>query len=342
MVKIYYDKDADVSVLKGKAVAVIGYGSQGQAQANNMRDSGVNVILGLRPGGRSFSVAKKDGFNVMSIREAAKIGDVIHILIPDTEQAKVYREEITPNLKAGKTLGFAHGFNIHFKQISSPSNVDIIMVAPKAPGPSLREFYLKKAGVPALIAVQQDYSGRAKQTALAMAKAIGCTRAGVIETTFKDETESDLIGEQIVLVGGLMELIRNGFEVLVDLGYPPELAYFEACNEAKLIIDQIFKGGMMGMLNAVSDTAKYGGITVGPKVIDEHVRRNMVEAAKRVQSGAFAKEWIEEDAKGRPFMKEALRKWENHRLEKVGKAIRAMHTQPSGEGKDERHREDTG
>jgi len=332
MVKIYYDKDADLSYLKNKTVAVIGYGSQGHAQANNMRDSGVNVILGLRHDGKSFSKAKKDGFEVVSIKEAAEKGDIIQILIPDTSQAKVYKEQILPHMKPSKTLGFSHGFNIHFRQITPPENVDVIMIAPKAPGPSLREFYLKKAGVPALVAVHQDYSGKALNTALSMAKAIGCTKAGVIETTFKDETESDLIGEQVVLVGGLMELIRNGFEVLVDLGYPPELAYFEACNETKLIIDQIFKGGVMGMLNAVSDTAKYGGIKVGPNIIDEHVKQNMIEAAKRVQSGEFAREWIKENEKGRPVMNKLMAKWREHQLEKVGKMIRAMYT-PSDEEK---------
>lgn len=332
MVKIYYDKDADLSYLKNKTVAVIGYGSQGYAQANNMRDSGVNVILGLRHGGKSFSKAKKDGFEVMSVEEAAEKGDIIQILIPDTSQAKVYKEQILPHMKPSKTLGFSHGFNIHFRQITPPENVDVIMIAPKAPGPSLREFYLKKAGVPALVAVHQDYSGKALNTALSMAKAIGCTKAGVIETTFKDETESDLIGEQVVLVGGLIELIRNGFEVLVDLGYPPELAYFEACNETKLIIDQIFKGGVMGMLNAVSDTAKYGGIKVGPNIIDEHVKQNMIKAAKRVQSGEFAREWIKENEKGRPVMNKLMEKWRQHQLEKVGKMIRAMYT-PSDEEK---------
>ncbi len=326
MVKIYYDKDADLSYLKNKTVTVIGYGSQGHAQANNMRDSGVNVILGLRHGGKSFSKAKKDSFEVVSVEEAAEKGDIIQILIPDTSQAKVYKEQISPHMKTGKTLCFSHGFNIHFRQITPPENVDVIMIAPKAPGPSLREFYLKKAGVPALVAVHQDYSGKALNTALSMAKAIGCTKAGVIETTFKDETESDLIGEQVVLVGGLIELIRNGFEVLVDLGYPPELAYFEACNETKLIIDQIFKGGVMGMLNAVSDTAKYGGIKVGPNIIDEHVKQNMIEAAKRVQSGEFAREWIKENEKGRPVMNKLMEKWRQHQLEKVGKMIRAMYT----------------
>jgi len=328
MVKIYHDKDVDPKYLKEKTIAVVGYGSQGYAQSNNMRDSGVNVVLGLRKGGESYKKARKDGFEVMSIEEAAKKGDIIQMLIPDTSQAKVYREQVAPYLKEEKTLGFSHGFNIHFKQIIPPSNVDVIMVAPKAPGPSLREYYLKKAGVPALVAVHQNSSGDALNTALAMALAIGCTKAGVIETTFRDETESDLIGEQIVLVGGIIELIRNGFEVLVELGYPPELAYFEACNEAKLIIDQIFKGGVLGMLQAVSDTAKYGGITVGPKVIDEHVRRNMLEVAKRVQNGSFAEEWINENEAGRPLMNKLMDEWRDRQLEKIGKVIRAMYTRP--------------
>ncbi len=324
MVKIYYDRDVDLSVLEGKTIAIIGYGSQGRAQANNMRDSGLRVVMGLRPEGRSWKTAKEDGFEVLPIAEATKKGDVVHILIPDTEQPSVYEEQIAPNLTPRKTLGFSHGFNIHFKTIIPPSNVDVVMVAPKAPGLSLREMYVNKFGVPALIAVQQDHTRRAKETVLAMAKALGCTKAGVIETTFKDETESDLIGEQTVLVGGLMELIRNGFEVLVDLGYPPELAYFEACNEAKLIIDQIYRSGVVGMLKAVSDTAKYGGLSVGPKVIDSHVRRNMERAAERVRSGEFAKEWLMEDAKGRSTMNYMLKKWEDHPLEVVGEKIRRM------------------
>jgi ketol-acid reductoisomerase len=324
MIKIYYDKDVDSSVLAGKTVAVIGYGSQGRAQANNMRDSGVTVVLGLRPQGPSWKLAEKDGFKPLSIVEATKRADVIHMLIPDTAQPSVYHDQIAPNLSSGKTLGFAHGFNIHFKTIIPPPNVDVVMVAPKAPGLSLREMYLNNFGVPALIAVQQNHTGGAKQTVLAMAKALGCTKAGVIETIFKDETESDLIGEQIVLVGGLMELIRNGFEVLVDLGYAPELAYFEACNEAKLIIDQIYRNGVVGMLKAVSDTAKYGGLSVGSKIIDSHVRRNMEKAAERVRNGDFAKEWLAEDAKGRPNMNAKLTEWANHPLEVVGEKIRKM------------------
>lgn len=324
MIKIYYDKDVDSSALAGKTVAVIGYGNQGHAQANNMRDSGLTVILGLRPKGPSWKQAEIDGFKPLTITEATKKADVIHMLIPDTAQPSVYHEQIAPNLSPGKTLGFAHGFNIHFKTIIPPTNIDVVMVAPKAPGLSVREMYVNNFGVPGLIAVQQNHTGRAKQTALAMAKALGCTKAGVIETVFKDETESDLIGEQIVLVGGLMELIKNGFEVLVDFGYAPELAYFEACNEAKLIIDQIYRNGIIGMLKAVSDTAKWGGMSVGKKIIDSHVRQNMEKAAESVRNGDFAKEWLAEDAKGRPNMNAMLKEWANHPLEIVGEKMRKM------------------
>jgi ketol-acid reductoisomerase len=324
MVNVFYDKDANQSVLKDKTVAIIGYGSQGNAQANNMRDSGIKVIVGLRSTGKSWSIAKNDGFEVFPIRQAADKGDIIHILIPDTAQPTVYKEDIEPVLKEGKTLAFSHGFNIRFNQIIPPKNVNVVMVAPKAPGPSLREMYLNGFGTPALIAIYQDFTGKAMETTLAMAKAIGCTKAGVIETTFKDETESDLIGEQTVLVGGIIELIRNGFEVLVESGYPPELAYFEACNEAKLIIDQIYRGGVIGMLKAVSDTAKYGGMTIGPKVIDEHVKENMRKVVENVQNGDFSKEWIEENYKGRPTFNALMKQWENHPLEKIGKFLRKM------------------
>ncbi|MCD6470867.1 ketol-acid reductoisomerase [Candidatus Bathyarchaeota archaeon] len=324
MVKVYFDKDADLDALKSKVIAVIGYGSQGCAQAQNMRDSGLKVILGLRPEGKSWKRAKQDGFDVYPISEAAERGDVIFMLVPDMVQPAVYKKHIEPNLSEGKILDFAHGFNIHFKQIVPPKNVDVIMVAPKSPGPRLRETYLSGFGVPALIAVYQDYSGKAKETALAIAKALGCTRAGVLETTFKDETESDLIGEQTVLVGGLIELIKKGFEVLVECGYPPELAYFEACNEAKLIMDLIYEKGVIGMLRAVSDTAKYGGLTVGPKIIDEHVKENMRKAAREVQSGKFAQEWIAEHASGEKTLKALMKEIEEHQLEKVGAFIRKM------------------
>ncbi len=322
MVKVYYDVDVNLKTLKDKTIAVIGYGSQGQAQAQNMRDSGLNVILGLRPEGSSWNRAGNDGFKVYPVSEAAQKGDIVHLLIPDPAQPIVFRNHIAPYVKNGKTLGFAHGFNIHFKQIVPPSNVDVVMLAPKGPGHMVRTTYLNGFGVPALIAVHQDPSGQAKETALAMAKAVGCTRAGVLETTFREETESDLIGEQTVLVGGLMELIKQGFEVLVEAGYQPELAYFEACNEAKLIMDLIYQRGLTGMLRGVSDTAKYGGLTVGPKVIDNHVKENMRKAVEFVQNGRFAKEWIKEGQEGFKTLNALMKEVEEHQIEKVGRFIR--------------------
>jgi len=322
MVKVYFDKDASLEPLKGKTIAVIGYGSQGHAQAQNMRDSGIDVVIGLRPEGGSWKRAEKDGFQVYTVSEAAEKADVIFMLIPDMTQPTVYSESVEPRLTKGKILDFAHGFNIRFKQIVPPGDVDVIMVAPKSPGIRLRETYLSGFGVPALVAVYQDSSGTAKESALAVAKALGCTRAGVLETTFKDETESDLIGEQTVLIGGLIELIKKGFEVLVENGYPPELAYFEACNEAKLIMDLIYQKGIDGMLRAVSDTAKYGGLTVGPKIIDNRVKENMRKAVKGVQSGRFAKEWIAEHESGEKKLKALMEEIEAHPLERVGKVIR--------------------
>ena len=322
MVKVYYDADVSLDPLKNKTIAVIGYGSQGHAQAQTMRDSGLNVILGLRPEGKSWNRAKKDGFEVYPVSEATEKGDIIHMLIPDLEQSAVYRDHVEPHMTPGKALGFAHGFNIHFKQIVPPSHVDVVMVAPKSPGFKVRDMYLNGFGVPALIAVYQDYSGQAKEVSLAMAKSLGCTKAGVLETTFKEETESDLVGEQTVLIGGLIELIKKGFEVLVEAGYQPELAYFEACNEAKLIMDLIYQGGFTGMLKAVSKTANYGGLVVGPKVIDEHVKENMRKAVRDVQSGEFAKEWIREREMGERKLKALMKKLEGHQIEKVGRFIR--------------------
>jgi len=322
MTKVYYDADASLEPLKNKTVALIGYGSQGQAQTQNMRDSGINVILGLRPNGSSWKTAKDEGFDVCTIAEAAQKADIVQMLIPDLEQPAVFKNQVAPYITKGKVLGFSHGFNIHFKQIIPPSNVDVIMVAPKSPGRRLRETYLDGFGVPALVAVYQNPSGQAMKIALAMAKSIGCTRAGVLETTFKEETESDLIGEQTVLVGGLIELIKNGFEVLVEAGYQPELAYFEACNEAKLIMDLIYQKGFIGMLRAVSDTAKYGGLTVGPKVIDSHVKENMRKVVKSVQSGEFAKGWVKKSSKAREILDAMMKEIENHQIEKVGKFIR--------------------
>jgi ketol-acid reductoisomerase len=322
MTKVYYDKDVSLEPLMRKTVAVIGYGSQGQAQAQNMKDSGIHVILGLRPNSASLKTAEKDGFEVYPISKATQKADIVHMLVPDLEQPDVYKNQIAPHMTEGKVLGFSHGFNIHFKQIIPPSNADVIMVAPKSPGRRVRETYLDGFGVPALVAVYQNPSKKAMQIALAMAKSIGCTRAGVLETTFKEETESDLIGEQTVLVGGLIELIKNGFEVLVEAGYQPELAYFEACNEAKLIMDLIYQRGFVGMLKAVSDTAKYGGLTVGPKVIDAHVKENMRKAAKLVQSGEFAKEWIKKSTKAKETLDALMKPIEEHQIETVGRFIR--------------------
>ncbi|MCS7114686.1 MAG: ketol-acid reductoisomerase [Nitrososphaerota archaeon] len=324
MAKVYYDSDVSLEPLKDKTVAVIGYGSQGQAQAKNMRDSGINVILGLRPDGSSSRAAVNDGFKVYPVSEAVKKADIVHMLIPDLEQPAVYRSQIAPYMTKGKALCFSHGFNIHFKQIIPPPYADVVMVAPKSPGPRLRETYLEGFGVPALVAVYQNSSGKALETALALAKSLGCTRAGVLETTFKEETETDLVGEQAVLVGGLIELIKTGFEVLVEAGYQPELAYFEVCNEAKLIMDLIYQKGFVGMLRAVSDTAKYGGLTVGPKVIDQHVKENMKKVVKTVQNGEFAKEWISKSEKAREVLDALMKKIDGHQIESVGKFIRKM------------------
>jgi len=324
MAKVYYDSDVSLTPLKGKTIAVIGYGSQGRAQARNMRDSGINVILGLRPNGSSWNTAVNDGFKVYPVSEAVQKADVVHMLIPDLEQPAVYKSQISTYMTEGKALCFSHGFNIHFKQIVPPHFVDVIMVAPKSPGPRLRETYLEGFGVPALIAVYQNPSGQAMEKALAMAKSLGCTRAGVLETNFKEETETDLVGEQAVLVGGLIELIKKGFEVLVEAGYQPELAYFEVCNEAKLIMDLIYQKGFTGMLKAVSDTAKYGGLTVGPRVIDEHVKGNMLKVVEKVQNGEFAQEWIGKSDKANEVLGSLMKDIDGHQIESVGKFIRKM------------------
>ena len=324
MPRIYTDKDASLEELRGKTVAVIGYGIQGRAQALNLRDSGLKVIVGLRKGGESWEVAASEGFEVYEISEAVKRADVVMVLIPDMEQPRVWETQIGPFLKEGAVVDFAHGFNIHYGLIKPPKYVDVVMVAPKAPGKAVREEFLAGRGVPALVAVYQDYSGSALKRALAIAKGIGATRAGVIETTFAEETETDLIGEQIVLVGGLMELIKKGFEVLVEMGYQPEVAYFEVLNEAKLIMDLIWRSGIYGMLTGVSDTAKYGGLTVGPKIIDEEVKAKMKNAALRVKSGEFAKEWIEEYSKGAPNLKRLMELVRSHPIEQVGIEMRKL------------------
>ena len=323
-VNIYYDKDANISYIKDKKVAIIGFGSQGHAHALNLKDSGVEVAVGLRKGGVSWEVAKKVGLEVMEVEDAAKWADIIMVLIPDEEQPKVYDEKIKKGLTKGKYLAFAHGFNIHFKQIVPPEDVNVFMVAPKGPGKLVRDEFLKGRGVPALLAVYQDPSGDTKQVALAYAKAIGASRAGVIETTFKDETETDLFGEQVVLCGGLTSLMRAAFETLVEAGYPPELAYFECIHEMKLIVDLIYEGGFKMMRKYISNTAKYGDLTRGPRIIDENVRKKMKEILEEITSGKFAKEWILENMSGRPVFNSLLKEWENIEAEKVGEKLRAM------------------
>jgi ketol-acid reductoisomerase len=323
LVKIYHDEDIDGSILEGKKVAVIGYGSQGRAQALNMRDSGVDVVIGLRPGG-SWDRAVADGMEVRTVVEAAKAADIVLMLVPDMAQPVVFKEEIAMAMGPGKTLQFAHGFNIHYNQIQAPEGTDVVMVAPKAPGPEMRRQYEAGFGVPALVAVSQDASGHALETVLAVAKAQGSGRAGVIEATFKDETESDLFGEQSVLCGGVDQLIRRGFKVLTEAGYPPELAYFEVSNELKLIVDLIYKSGISGMYRAVSETAKYGGMAVGPTIIDDSVEENMRKALKAVQDGSFARQWINEAESGFNEYDRLLKECDNLELEKVGREVRRM------------------
>ncbi|MBD3172350.1 ketol-acid reductoisomerase [Candidatus Bathyarchaeota archaeon] len=322
--KVYYDKDIDESILDDLTVAVLGYGSQGRAQALNMRDSGVNVVLGLREGGNSWKRAKKEGWAPMTHLEAAEKSDIVLMLMPDMAQPTVWGEEVSLAMTENKALQFAHGFNIHFEEIDPPENIDVIMVAPKSPGPELRRQYEAGFGVPALVAVHQDASGKALDKALGIAKVIGSGRAGVIETTYKDETESDLFGEQAVLCGGVDQLIRRGFKVLTEAGYPPELAYFEVCNELKLIVDLIYTSGIGGMYRAVSDTAKWGGLTMGPKIVDDHVEENMRKALKGVQDGSFAEKWVEESKSGAKHFDELMAEVDALEIEKVGKKVRQM------------------
>lgn len=322
--KVYHDQDIDESVLEKLTVAVLGYGSQGRAQALNLRDSGVNVILGLREGGRSWELAKKEGWHPLNHLEAAEKADIVLMLMPDMAQPIVWGEEVSLAMTENKALQFAHGFNIHFGEIKPPENIDVIMVAPKSPGPELRRQYEAGFGVPALVAVYQDASGKALEKALAIAKAIGSGRAGIIETTYKDETESDLFGEQAVLCGGVDQLIRRGFKILTEAGYPPELAYFEVCNELKLIVDLIYTSGIGGMYRAVSDTAKWGGLTVGPEIVDKNVEDNMRKALKAVQDGSFAENWIMESKSGAKRFEELMREVDALEIEKVGKKVRQM------------------
>jgi ketol-acid reductoisomerase len=324
MAKSYYDKDADLGLLKGKKVAVIGYGSQGHAQAQNLRDSGIEVIVSELPGTANYQLALEHGFKPVDAASAAKEGDIIQILIPDDAQAKMYNAAIASNLSEGKALLFSHGFNIHYNQIVPPQTIDVIMVAPKGPGHLVRREFERGAGVPALIAVFQDFSGKAKEKALAYAKGIGAARAGVIETTFKEETETDLFGEQVVLCGGVSELVRAGFDTLVEAGYQPEIAYFECLHELKLIVDLFYEGGISYMRYSVSDTAEYGDLTRGRRIITEETRKEMKKILGEVQNGQFAKEWILENQANRPQFNALRKRDQEHLIEKVGKQLRAM------------------
>ncbi len=324
MAKIYYDKDADLELIKSKTIAIIGYGIQGRGQALCLRDSGCRVIVAELKGTANYKKAKEDGFNPVSSDEASKNADVIQILTQDHVQSKVYKESIKSNLKKGKALCFSHGFNIRFKQIKPPKEVDVFMVAPKGPGALVRRMFEEGKGVPCLIAVHQDATGQAKELALSYTKAIGGTRMGVIETTFTEETETDLFGEQTVLCGGVTELIKAGFDTLVGAGYQPELAYFEVLHELKLITDLIQEAGISGMRRRVSNTACYGDLTRGPKVIDEKARKIMKKILKDIQSGKFAREWIEENETGRQNFNRLLKEGDNHLIEEVGRKLRKM------------------
>jgi ketol-acid reductoisomerase len=321
--KIYRDKDADLKYLKGRTCAVIGYGSQGHAHALNLKDSGVKVVVGLYPGSKSIDVAKKQGVEVLSVADAAKAADVIMITIPDTRHGEVYRRDIAPHLKKGKSLAVAHGFSLHFGQIIPPDDVDVWLVAPKGPGHLVRRMYLEGKGVPSLVAVHQDATGKARQTALAWAKGIGATRAAVFETSIREETETDLFGEQAVLCGGVSELMIAGFETLVEAGYAPEMAYFECVHEMKLIIDLVNEAGISGMRFSISDTAKYGDITRGKRIITEQTRAEMKKILGEIQSGSFAKEWITENQAGRPVYNALMKRGAEHQVETIGEAIRA-------------------
>ncbi len=323
---IYYDKDVDPSLLDGKTVAIIGYGSQGRAHALNLHDSGVNVVVGLYEGSKSKAEAEKDGLTVLPNAEAVKRADIIMMLMPDHLQKKIYQADILPNLKPGAMLMFAHGFSIHYGQVEPPANVDVSMIAPKGPGHIVRREYTHGVGVPALIAVQQDATGQARQRALAYAKALGSTNAGVVATTFKEETESDLFGEQAVLCGGITSLVRNGFETLVEAGYQPEIAYFEVLHELKLIVDLMYQGGMSYMRYSISDTAEYGDYVSGPRIVNDESRERMQLVLQDIQSGKFAEQWIAENENGRPNFNAMRREARDSEIERVGKDLRKMMT----------------
>ncbi len=329
MAKMYYEEDADLKLLAGKTVAVLGYGSQGHAQAQNLNDSGVKVVVGLRPPTTPETTAEwnkviEAGIEVMTVEEAAERGDIIQILLPDELQGRVYREQVAPHLQEGNAIMFSHGFNIHFGQIVPPSYVDVLMVAPKGPGHLVRRQYVEGFGVPSLIAVQQDFSGQAREIALAYAKGIGATRAGVLETSFKEETETDLFGEQCVLCGGTTELVRAGFDTLVEAGYQPEIAYFECLHELKLIVDLMYEGGIQNMRYSISDTAEFGDLMVGPRIVTEETRKEMKKVLKEIQEGAFAKEWLSENQVGRPRYNALKKRDAGHLIETVGAELRKM------------------
>jgi ketol-acid reductoisomerase len=326
MAEIHYDKDINMNILKGKKIAIIGYGSQGHAHAQNLRDSGMDVIVGELEGSKPWDMAKEKGFEVYTTDNASKMADVIMLLAPDTLQKSIYYKYIEPNLDKGNILCFAHGFNIHFNQIIPREDIDVIMIAPKGPGHIVRRMYKENSGVPAIIAVYQDYSKKAKVYCLAYAKALGAGRVGIITTTFKEETETDLFGEQSVLCGGTTELIRAGFDTLVEAGYQPEIAYFEVLSELKLIVDLIYEGGISWMRYSISDTAEYGDMVKGKEIITDETRKNMKKILKDIQSGAFAREWILENKAGRPVYNAIKKKEENHLIEKVGKELRKMMT----------------
>jgi ketol-acid reductoisomerase len=322
--KVFYDKDCDLSLIKGKTVAIIGYGSQGHAHAQNLNDSGVNVVVGLRKGGASWSKAENAGLKVQEVGDAVKGADLVMILLPDENIAKVYREQVAPNIKSGAALAFAHGFNVHYGQVQPREDVDVIMVAPKAPGHTVRGTYNQGGGVPALVAVHQDKSGAARDIALSYACAIGSGRAGIIETTFREETETDLFGEQAVLCGGAVELIKAGFETLVEAGYAPEMAYFECLHELKLIVDLIYEGGIANMNYSISNNAEYGEYVTGPRVITDETRKAMRECLKDIQTGEYAKSFILENAAGAPTLISRRRLNAESEIEQVGSKLRAM------------------
>ncbi|BCL37068.1 ketol-acid reductoisomerase [Nostoc sp. MS1] len=324
MARMYYDEDANLDLLAGKTIAIIGYGSQGHAHALNLKDSGLNVIVGLYPGSKSAEKAQAAGLTVKNVADAANVADFIMILLPDEVQKTVYKNEIEPNLQAGNTLAFAHGFNIHFGQVVPPADVDVVMVAPKGPGHLVRRTYEQGQGVPALFAVYQDASGKARDRALSYAKGIGGTRGGVLETTFREETETDLFGEQAVLCGGLSALIKAGFETLVEAGYQPELAYFECLHEVKLIVDLVVEGGLAKMRDSISNTAEYGDYTRGPRIVNEQTKAEMKKILSEIQSGQFAREFVLENQSGKPGFTAMRRQEAEHPIEEVGKDLRAM------------------